>query len=201
MKKFLIFILAFLNCTFIIYALDLTGKVTDMDNFPLPGVTMRLQNLNDSTQQKWTTTNEDGDFIFSQLLPAKYFLTASMVGMETFQKNIDLTDTTHNSYNINIILSENAVMLQEAVVTATKASIIAKQDTLEYNAGSFHTSQNATVNDLLKKLPGVEVGSDGSITSNGKTITKILVDGKEFSATTPRWLLKICLPIWLTKYR
>ncbi|MDE6340122.1 MAG: TonB-dependent receptor, partial [Muribaculaceae bacterium] len=75
---------------------------------------------------------------------------------------------------------EEATMLQDAVVTATKAAVVAKQDTIEFNAGSYKTQANASVEDLLKKLPGVEVSSDGAITSNGKTVSKILVDGKEF---------------------
>lgn len=70
--------------------------------------------------------------------------------------------------------------LGELVVTGTKAAVVAKEDTLEFNAGSFKTQPNAVVEDLLKKLPGVEVGSDGTIKSNGKTVKKVLVDGKEF---------------------
>lgn len=80
--------------------------------------------------------------------------------------------------------------LDEVVVKAVKAAVIAKEDTLEFNAGSFHTGPNAMVEDLLKKLPGVEVGSDGTITSRGKTISKILVDGKEFFADDPKMATK-----------
>ena len=78
-----------------------------------------------------------------------------------------------------------STMLGEVVVKAVKTAVIAKQDTMEYNAGSFKTATNANVEDLLKKLPGVEVGSDGSISSGGKTVTKILVDGKEFFGDDP----------------
>ena len=80
--------------------------------------------------------------------------------------------------------------LDETVVTAIRPAVVAKQDTIEYNADSFHTAPNATVDQLLKKLPGVEVGSDGSITSNGKTISKILVDGKEFFSDDPQMASK-----------
>lgn len=75
--------------------------------------------------------------------------------------------------------------LDDLVVTAVKAAVVAKEDTLEFNAGSFKTRANAVVEDLLKKLPGVEVGSDGSITSGGKSIKKILIDGKEFFGDDP----------------
>lgn len=90
----------------------------------------------------------------------------------------------------SVTIPENTIMLEEMVVTGVRAAVVAKQDTIEYNADSFHTSPNATVDQLLKKLPGVEVGSDGSITSNGKTISKILVDGKEFFADDPQMATK-----------
>lgn len=77
------------------------------------------------------------------------------------------------------------VNLDELVVTGVKAAVVSKGDTLEFNAGSFRTAPNAAVEDLLKKLPGVEVGSDGSITVQGKTVKKILVDGKEFFSDDP----------------
>lgn len=80
--------------------------------------------------------------------------------------------------------------LEETVVTAIRPAVVAKQDTIEYNADSFHTTPNATVDQLLKKLPGLEVGNDGSITSNGKSVSKILVDGKEFFADDPQMATK-----------
>lgn len=84
----------------------------------------------------------------------------------------------------------NTIMLDEAVITVVKAAVTARQDTLEFNAGSFHTNPNASVEDLLKKLPGVQVNADGSLSSGGKTITKILVDGKEFFADDPKMASK-----------
>lgn len=81
---------------------------------------------------------------------------------------------------VDLLLSHESIDLGDFVVKATKAAVVTKQDTIEFNAGSYKVTPNATVEDLLKKLPGVEVGSDGKITSNGKTITKVLVDGKEF---------------------
>lgn len=76
-------------------------------------------------------------------------------------------------------------MLDEVVVKGVQTAVVVKQDTIEYNAGSYKTATNANVEDLLKKLPGVEVGSDGSVTSNGKSVTKILVNGKEFFDDDP----------------
>lgn len=82
------------------------------------------------------------------------------------------------------------VTLQDMVITATKAAVVAKQDTMEFNAGSYKTAVNANVEDLLKKLPGVEVDADGNIKSNGKTVSKILVNGKEFFADDTKMATK-----------
>ena len=77
-------------------------------------------------------------------------------------------------------------MLGEVSVVAVKTPIKVMEDTVEYNADSYHTQPNAVVEDLLKRLPGVEVGTDGAITANGKTVSKILIDGKEFFSDDPQ---------------
>ena len=81
---------------------------------------------------------------------------------------------------------EDAVALDAAKVSAVGNPIIIKKDTIEYNASSFKTSDNDMLENLLKKLPGVEVGTDGSITANGETIKKITIDGKTFFLDDPQ---------------
>lgn len=175
---------------FSIFASDITGSVIDIDNNPLPGASITLANSSDSTKIALKTSDLDGNFRINEIKPGKYFLTVSMTGMEDVTKNLDIKTTTDNINLGNIKLSENPILLKETVVTGVRAAVVAKQDTIEFNADSFHTTPNATVDQLLKKLPGVEVGSDGSITSNGKTISKILVDGKEFFADDPQMATK-----------
>ena len=170
-------------------ATDLTGNVTDRDHLPLPGVTVSLFEPSDSTTL-YKVTDADGKFLFQNLSKQSYYLSASMTGMETVNRQINPDLANDSVLSVDIVMTDNPVMLQEAVVTAIKAAVVAKQDTIEFNADSFHTATNATVNDLLKKLPGVEVGSDGSITSNGKSVTKILVDGKEFFSDDPQMASK-----------
>lgn len=77
-------------------------------------------------------------------------------------------------------------VLDAASVSATGNPIVIKKDTIEYNATSFKTTDNDMLEDLLKKLPGVEVGSDGSVTANGQTISKITIDGKTFFLDDPQ---------------
>ena len=162
------------------HAAIVKGIVKDADGQPLPGVAIQLVSLPDSVRAGYQMTGVDGDFNFKNLKPGKYRFLVEMTGMENIDKDIDIKTNDQTIDLENLKLTESAVMLKEAVVTGVRAAVVAKQDTIEFNADSYHTAPNGTVNDLLKKLPGVEIGSDGSITSNGKTIKKILVDGKEF---------------------
>lgn len=173
-----------------IYSAGIKGKVIDGEGLPLPGASITLISMPDTVKTGLVAADIDGNFSFTSLKPGDYYLIVSMTGMDEVGKTVNLPDSASSKDLGNITLTENAITLNEAVITAIKAAVVAKQDTIEFNADSFHTSPNSTVNELLKKLPGVEIGSDGSITSNGKSITKILVDGKEFFADDPQMATK-----------
>ena len=171
-------------------AVTIKGNVLDSDGGGLPGVAVQLVSIADSTRVGYVMTDADGSFKLENLKAADYNLLLTMTGMDDISKVVNIADSAETKDLGNMTMTENSVMLGEAVVTAVRAAVVAKQDTLEFNAGSFHTNPTASVEDLLKKLPGVEVGSDGSITSGGKTVTKILVDGKEFFAGDPKMASK-----------
>ena len=190
MRRFFIFSLIFslvLGCAI---AAVVKGNVIDEDGLELPGATVRLVTLPDSTRVGYILSGDSGDFSFANLKPSRYALLLSMTGMDPTTEPVEVKNETDTIDVGTLRMSTSSVLLQEAVVTGIRAAVVAKQDTLEFNAGSFHTNPNASVEDLLKKLPGVEVGSDGSITSGGKTVTKILVDGKEFFADDPKLATK-----------
>ncbi len=184
MKKSILFILAAPAFAAAAIAADITGRAVDSSSEPLPGVSVRLLE-NDSVTRALAVADVDGRFSIPSVKPGNYALSLTMTGMDTVTRTISVPDTASIINIGDITLTEASVTLKEAVVTAVKAAVVAKQDTLEFNAGSYATRQNSTVEDLLKKLPGVQVGSDGSITSNGKTVSKILVDGKEFFSDDP----------------
>ncbi len=163
------------------------GRVVDEFGDGLPGTSVYLLSLPDSVSRGMTMTDDDGRYTFETDSTGRYMLLMTMTGMQPAALDVIVPGgEAADSIDVeDVMLTENAAMLQEVVVKGVKTAVIAREDTLEYNAGSFHTRTNATVEDLLKKLPGVEVGSDGSITSGGKTVTKILVDGKEFFGDDP----------------
>lgn len=171
-------------------AADITGTIVDSTGEPLTGASVQVISLPDSLRKGYQIAGENGEFKFTGLKPGKYILLTNMTGMDDDRREIEIKKDDEEMELGRIKLIESAILLKEAVVTAVKAAVVAKQDTIEFNADSYHTAQNATVDDLLKKLPGVEVGTDGSITSNGKSITKILVNGKEFFGDDPQMATK-----------
>ena len=95
------------------------------------------------------------------------------------------------NYPIDIpVLLENAKIMKEAVVEAQLAQVEMKEDTFVYNAGAFRTPEGSMLEDLVKKLPGAEVDDNGNITINGKTVKKIMVDGKEFFSNDTKMAMK-----------
>lgn len=173
-----------------ILAATVKGRIVDAKGEPLIGATATLLALPDSTIVTGTMTDVEGNYTFPNLTPRRYALRASMTGMDTEVTDFAVTDSTKVLTVPTLKLYETSTLLKELVVKGVKTAVVAKEDTLEFNADSFHTTDNAVVEDLLKKLPGVEVGSDGSITSGGKTVSKILVNGKEFFADDPQMATK-----------
>lgn len=164
-------------------AANISGRVIDSTGESLISASVRLLASKDSTVVKGTVTDAAGNFIFPGIKAGKYIVETSYVGFETAYNNVPLADKNVNLGDIT--LKESSIMLKETTVVGIRTPITVKEDTVEFNADSYKTRPNAVVEDLLKRLPGVEVGSDGSITANGQTVTKILVDGKEFFSDDP----------------
>ncbi|WP_289859048.1 TonB-dependent receptor [uncultured Muribaculum sp.] len=163
----------------------LSGSLIDSEGEPLIEATVKLLSARDSQFVKGTTTNFDGVFKMAQIKPGRYILTASYIGYEPLDTTLRLGRTANVKLK-PILMRSSSIMLKEAVVHGVKTPIKVMEDTVEYNADSYHTQPNAVVEDLLKRLPGVEVGTDGAITANGKTVSKILIDGKEFFSDDPQ---------------
>ncbi|HEY6914688.1 MAG TPA: outer membrane beta-barrel protein, partial [Paludibacter sp.] len=123
-------------------------------------------------------TNSNGAFILSKIKPGNYTLVISMIGYKDHREQIKMD--RKDLILKNIQLEENALALGEVEVKGTAAQMVVKGDTMEYNATAFKTADNAVVEDLLKRLPGVEITTEGKITVNGQEIKKIRVDGKKF---------------------
>jgi hypothetical protein len=152
------------------------------ENLPLEAATVHVETIQDSTLVTYSITERDGSFVLEDKTGYNELnLFVSYVGYQTLKKKISLTNPEVNLGKINLEVS-NAL---NEVVIKTAAPVTIKKDTLEFNVKSFKTQKDATVEDLLKKLPGVEIDSEGKIKINGKDVNKILVNGKPFFGNDP----------------
>jgi len=155
------------------------GLVVDTASQPLAFSTVVLLQPQDSVMYKFSITNKEGKFTMNKIKPGKYVLQISYMGYQNMAKLVNLEVGSFNDLGTLKLLSD-AQMVNEVSIEADHIPILFKKDTIEYNADAFKTKENAVVEDLLKRLPGVEVERDGSIKAQGEKVEKLLVDGKEF---------------------
>ena len=189
MKKFLFPLVVAVSCLLPLatHAAVINGVLVDsQDTTELIEATVRLLMANkDSTMVKGTTTDMNGVFNIKGVKAGKYLLRFSYLGYNDVIKHVTVGEDGRDVNMGVVTMDPNTIMLKEAVVVGVKTAITVKEDTVEFNADSYKTQANAVVEDLLKRLPGVEVGTDGKITANGKEVKKILIDGKEFFSDDP----------------
>ena len=186
MKKTLLMLLFALCATGASYAQDkhvkVTGHVTDFETSePVGMATIQLFTLPDSSFLQGATTDLKGNFeIDGRLNTGKYMLKASFVGYGDEIRNFSVANDTRRVKIDTIMLKSDALLLKEAIVEAQMAQVQVVDDTVVFNAESFRVPEGSMLEELIRKLPGYEVADDGTVTYNGQTVKKILVDGKEF---------------------
>ncbi len=167
---------------------SITGKLSDSASHkPLAFATVTVFKAKDTTIVTYRLTNPDGEFKVGGLpldLPLRVIITFS--GYQAFRKEFELTAANPSLNFDSVKIATSAHQLDEVVVVSERPPVSIKNDTIEFNATSFKTLPNALVEDLLKKLPGVQVDADGNITVNGKPVNRILVDGKTFFGEDPK---------------
>jgi len=156
------------------------GYVYDMQNKEsIMGASVVLRLPADSTMVTGASSDDDGAFRLSAAT-GKYILEVSFLGYYNYYRNIDITKAKPNLSLDSIFLTENSTLLKDVVVEAKIPDITVKGDTVEYNAGAYLMDEHALLKDLIENIPGAEVDEEGSVKINGKSVNKILIDGKEF---------------------
>lgn len=150
--------------------------------------TVVILNHKDSSVVAVTISNEKGNFNIAGLETGKYRLYITSVQFLPYSADFEVNDATPSHDFATIKVRRGRV--EEMATVIADAPIIVKQDTVEYRADAFKTRPNAVVEDLLKKLPGVQVDKNGTITAQGQTVTKVLVDGKPFFGNDPKTATK-----------
>ena len=189
MRRILLLIVAVLTALTSMAQLQVTGKVIESDSQePIAQTTVKLLKT-DSTLAAGVLTKLDGSFNVKAPKTGTYIIQVTCVGFKAYTKRLSVQADKDVKLG-TISLQPDAIMLKGATVTGHAAKVTLKADTFIYNAAAFRTPEGSVVEELVKRLPGAEVGDDGSIKINGKEVKKILVDGKEFMTGDTKTAMK-----------
>lgn len=168
---------------------SIQGRAVDTSAVGLPGSSVLLLEPADSSLVNFTRTGENGAFQFKNLKRKAYLLKITYVGYIPFGREIMPPE--------NALLDLGAIPLKpitkelfEVVIRTAKAPLSIRGDTIEYNATTFKVPPGSTVEDLLRKLPGVQVDANGNIKAQGQDVKRLTVDGKTFFGADPKMATK-----------
>jgi hypothetical protein len=185
----------FINCLLLIsyvgFAQNLTIQGTLKDSIAgraLNSATVSLVYAKDSSLVSFSRTNEAGVFNFKNVAPGSYLISVSYVGY--IPKWVPVLTATEKTVEMGVIFMNDVNTMSTVTVTARRPPVVINGDSVEFNSENFKTAPNAVVEDLLKKMPGMEVDKAGGITVNGKKVTKVFVNGKEFFTGDPMMATK-----------
>lgn len=192
MKKIILLLLLLAGC-FTAFAqsprITFRGSIVDTNKAVLPGATVMLLTPKDSALVNFGRTNDKGAFEFRNVKRASYILKVSYVGFLPLQKEVNPDNgevVELGALEIKPIQKE----LLEVVIKTARAPLSIRGDTVEYNAASFKVPPGSTVEELLRKLPGMQVDQEGNIKAQGENVTKVTVDGKAFFGSDPKLATK-----------
>ncbi len=170
---------------------EIKGQLTGQSDEPLAFATVTVYRAVDTSLIDYVLSEDDGTFHLKKLpLVTPLRVIVSYLGYEPEKIDFELSagESTKNFGVFKMIPTSQT--LDEILVQAERPPVIMHNDTIEFNASSFTTRDGATVEDLVKKLPGVVVDSEGNITANGRAVNKVRVDGKDFFGGDPRIALR-----------
>ncbi len=180
MKKALLLSLFLLFTAYTLHAQTLhqvRGTVQDSTGATLPGTVVKLVSASDTLA---TAVNLDGVFIFPKVKSAEFNLSISLIGFQPVNRRYLQQPQNPEMINVGVIRLKTVLNQLKGVTIVGTNPVRIKEDTVEFNAGSYKVRENAPTEDMIRKLPGVDVDKDGNITDRGKSVTKIRINGKDF---------------------
>jgi hypothetical protein len=194
MKKIYFIALALFALIFNSSAQKITGTVKgflqdSLTATPLADATVSVMRLKDSSLISFTLTGRNGAFEIKNLDAGEYQLISSFQGLQTNKTIFSISAIKPLADLSTVKLSRRYNMMDEITIK-DNAPVTIKGDTISFNADAFKTKPNATVEDLLKKLPGMQVDKDGTVKAQGEQVQKVYVDGKEFFGSDPKLATK-----------
>jgi len=166
----------------------LKGKLVDSTaKTPLGLATVTVFKASDTAIITYRLSNPDGEFKIPGIpFDLNCRMVVSFSGYSGYRKEFTIQKDQPVVDLGTITMTASSKLMDEVVIFAERPPIVIKKDTVEFNAAAFKTLPNALVEDLLKKLPGVQVDKEGNIIVNGKPVNRILVDGKAFFGDDPK---------------
>lgn len=166
------------------------GKLIDTAaKQPITNATVSVLNAKDSSLATFTLSNKQGAFEVKGLAVGEYRVIVSSKGYMEYKQNVSITDANKTIDFATVAIDKDYQTLTGVTVTS-EAPIQVKNDTVQFNTSGFKTAPNASLEDLLKKIPGMEVDKEGTVKSQGEQVQKVLVDGKEFFGNDPKLATK-----------
>ncbi|MDP9081376.1 MAG: TonB-dependent receptor family protein [Bacteroidota bacterium] len=162
------------------------GKLVDQAGKAIDYATISIVNAADSLLEKSAVSDKNGAFEISDLKNGSYRLIASQLGLKNYVRTFTVTTDKPAIDFGALTMVKDIHNLNEVAVKGEKAPVTIKKDTVEFNAGSFKTQANDNLEQLLKKIPGMDVDKDGKVTTGGKDVKKVMVDGREFFGNDPK---------------
>ena len=170
--------------------LNIRGTVYENETLhPMEGAAVKLFNERDS-MIAGAMTKQNGQFLLAGIPSATYVLKVSFMGFKQQQFKLTLPQKSGNFKVADVMMREDATVMAEAVVEGKMPEMTVMDDTVAYNADAFKLPDGSMVEDLIKKLPGIVQDGNGNYTFNGKNISQILVDGKEFFGNNRNMVLQ-----------
>lgn len=171
------FILLSIFCAHAQTGREVDGTVIDSTKLTIPGATVTL--VSDKGDSTVIATDGNGKFVFPTVKGSKFSLTIGSIGYQTLKRRYAFDNDTKPAILPPITLKQESNMIKGVTIVGINP-VVLKEDTVEYKASAYQVRQNAPVEDLIKKLPGVDVDVNGNITTQGKQVTKVRINGKDF---------------------
>ena len=162
---------------------EVRGTVADSAGQAMESAMVVALAREDSVLVKYALSNRDGNFTMKGLPPGEYVLQVTLIGYATIRRDFAVTDADVDAGRVTMTME--AIQVDSLVVSIEHVPFINRRDTLSYNVLAFPTPPNAMVEDLLRRLPGIDVDAGGTITAQGEEVQNVLVEGKEFFGRDP----------------
>ncbi|MEJ0029829.1 MAG: carboxypeptidase regulatory-like domain-containing protein [Bacteroidota bacterium] len=186
MTRRLLFILLVLPSFAFAQKFDVRGTLVDSLSNPLPSATLMLLNAKDSSLVTFGMSDKNGVFAMKSILHGKYILKVTFVGYATYTRSIAPEPGALVVDLGRVKIESKSTQLGEVVVKGEVIPVVVKHDTIEFNAAAFKTKANANVEDLLKKLPGIDVESDGTVRAQGEQVQRVTVGWQRIFRPRPQ---------------